>query len=167
MTDKEKITTQPYRLTPATYFKIAAGAKLPSIIASAILLLFISAVAAVLFDLRILLIGLIAVFLILPFLVLHIYYNILLTSSARFALSRKTVTFNSDGSMTETFLPITDDDSADNRSPLSPHTHSADSITSIRRTSRFMIFTIEPNYQLIIPLNSIADHYLLTEEIFL
>ena len=154
-------TSQPFKLTPATYFRIVAGAKLPTLLATALLILFISTVAAVIVDLRIILVGLILIFLVIPFIALHIYYNILLTADARFALSRKTVTFHPDGSITETFLPADEPDSDPIDETATAHTTSSnipqprtfqpEDLINTRRTSRFTIITINTGYILIIP----------------
>lgn len=147
MTNTE-FTSQPYRLTPATYFRIVAGAKLPTLIATAMLTLFAATVAAVIIDLRILLVALIIIFLILPFGAAHIYYNTLLTADARYALAKKQVTLHADGSITETFLPADDDDETP---VMAPRTHSSDSIIAYRQTSAHAVYIISPAYHLIVP----------------
>lgn len=151
-------SSKPFKLTPAIYFRIAAGAQLPTLAAMAVLLLLVATVAAVLVDLRIIFIGLIIVLLVIPFVVVNIYFKKLLTPQARFALARKQVVARSDGSLVETFLPESDkpeEDMPDNEvdMPISPRIHSGESIVGVRRSGDFVVFSISPDYLLIVPVS--------------
>lgn len=102
------------------------------------------------------LIGLILIFLVIPFITLHIYYNTLLTADAQYAIARKSITFHSDGSITETFLPVDETGSELEQTIPETRTFTTDQILNIRQTSQYTILTIIPNYQLIIPKNTIS-----------
>lgn len=90
MTDHNPITTLPYRLTPATYLRIEAGAMFP-IIVIAILLLAIIAVVASAYDIRWFFVSLMVFFLVIPAALAHIIYSRLLTPEATDALAIKKI----------------------------------------------------------------------------
>lgn len=182
MTDNRHITTEQYRLTPATYFRIAAGARLPTLLATALLVALTSTMAAILFDLRILLVALIALFLIFPFVVAHIYYSKLLTTDAQYALMPKKVEIIPGITISEIYSPtdVADDTDALQKSDEAPSAESGKypdpgqpetgsrpvpdrhfewkELRSARTTSKELILTLtDDGYNLIIPLKTISE----------
>lgn len=160
MDHKLPLATETFRISPAVYLKVTAGALMPSLIAAVILIVFLSILAGITIDLRMLLVGLILIFLILPFAIGHIYYSRLLTPQARYAITPKHLIFHPDGSIDE--IP----DSADpENSPALPIRHfPAESIMkrSVRGKYAVVEFSNMPGYQLIFPsaiaISSPGDH---------
>lgn len=146
-------SSKPFKLTPAIYFRIAAGAQLPTLAATAVILLLVSAAAAVIVDIRMIFIGLILVMLVIPFVVVNIYFKKLLTTEARYALARKQVVVQSDGSLLETFLSESEADDENDACPsIPPRIHSRDAIKGVRRSGGYVVFTVDPDYLLIVPI---------------
>lgn len=152
MIDPNPIITETYRLTPATYFKTAAGVMLPSVLAACALLVLGATVAAVLFDMRIILVALILLFLIVPFIVNHIYFSKLLTVEAQQALTPKYVEINPGLSVKEIF------ESADEENtPPQPICHNWEQISGARINSKNIILTFsdKKSSTLIIPISAV------------
>lgn len=99
-----KIITEPFRLTPAKYLRVAAGKLLPSVMAGVAVPVIVCLVAAC-FDLRWAFVALILLFLVAPTLIAYIYFYKLLTPEAHEALQTKRVVFEDDG-LTVEFLPV-------------------------------------------------------------
>jgi len=152
MTDPELITTETYRLTPATYFKTAAGVMLPSVLATCTLLVLGAAVAAILFDLRIILVALIILFLIVPFIISHIYYSKLLTVEAQQALTPKHVEIRPGKSVKEIF-----ESSDEANTPLQPICYDWEQISEVNINNKNIILTFsnKNSSTLIIPISAI------------
>lgn len=150
-TASKQITTDIYRLTPTAYFRMAAGAILPAMLSSALLAILLCATLAVLFDLRIIFVGLIIIFLIIPFAVGHIYYSRLLTVEAQRALSPKCVVINKDSFLKEVFVS-----SDEENTPPLPVTHQWNEISGVRLTSTYIIVTLSNKTEahLAIPLDA-------------
>lgn len=86
------MTTEPFRLSPAKYLRVAAGKLLPrvlTVLAVPVMACFVAAC----FDLRWAFVGLILLFLVAPTLIAYIYFYKLLTPEAREALQPKKITF--------------------------------------------------------------------------
>ncbi len=151
--DKTKITTETYRLTPAVYFRITAGAMLPAVLGSAAIAVIAAFTVALFFDLRLIFVALILLFLIIPMFVGHIYYSRLLTTDAMYALTPKHVTIIPDHTITETF------ESADKaNTPPQPRQWAWSEIHSIGTTGKHLTirFNSQP-YMLILPLSAVED----------
>lgn len=146
---KETIVSKTYRLTPAAYFKIAAGDILPKLLVPFALLTLAAAIGAI-FDMRWALVALILIFLVAPFIIGHIYFSRLLTPQAQRALSPKHVTIVGGTRITET------PESADGENaPLPEKTYGWDEITDVDIRNR--ILTIRFGQELLaIPLEAIA-----------
>lgn len=90
MNNLSAIISDSYRLTPADYLKISAGAMLPTL-AIAITIIFTASVIASFFDIRMLFVALIIIFIIAPMVIAHLYFSALLTPEAREALATRHV----------------------------------------------------------------------------
>lgn len=152
-TDSILITTETYRLTPAVYFHITAGAMIPAVAAVAAVAVVATLIAALIFDLRLMFVALILIFLIIPFVIGHIYFSRLLTTDARYALTPKHVTIIPGESVTETFHSADEENT-----PPEPRQWPWDEIENISATSRYITirFRSQP-YALIIPLAAVTD----------
>lgn len=152
MTDPGLIITETYRLTPATYFKTTAGVMLPGVLAACALLVTGAAIAAILFDLRIILVALIILFLIVPFVISHIYFSKLLTAEAQQALTPKHVEISPGESVKEFF------ESSDKENiPLQPICHDWKDISEAKINNKNIILTFsnKNSTTLIIPISAI------------
>lgn len=146
----DPVITDSFRLTPAVYFRIAAGAMLPILLGIATSGMLVCLVLSLIFDLRLLLVGLILLFLITPFAVGHIYFSKLLTPEAQMALTPKVIEIRPGISIIE--IPISADQ--ENR-PLTPVEHRWGEITGMRQTNQYLVvqMTTSPKSPLIIPTN--------------
>lgn len=152
-TDSIRITTETYRLTPAVYFHITAGAMLPAVAAVAAVAVVATLIAALIFDLRLMFVALILIFLIIPFVIGHIYFSRLLTTDARYALTPKHVTIIPGESVTETFHSADEENT-----PPEPRQWPWDEIQIISASDKYVTirFRSQP-YALIIPLAAVTD----------
>ncbi|MCM1292722.1 MAG: hypothetical protein NC111_02115 [Bacteroides sp.] len=157
MTDSRAIIkTLPYKLTPAAYFKVAAGSIIPTFAALSILIVLVAGALAVIFDLRILLVALILLFLVIPFIVANIYFSRLLSPSAQKAIHLKSVEIVPFTSISETLIS---DNGPDNVTCRTIH-YPWSTVKSIRQTSKQIIITLTPdNYTLIVPLDTVDPVY--------
>lgn len=153
MTDPVIITTKTYRLTPVVYFRIAAGARLPTIIGIIAAISFIALVLGTLLDLRFIFIALILIFLITPVAVGHIYYSKLLTVEARYALALKRLEIYPEHHITEIF------ESADDaNTPPAPRQWQWAEIARKRTDGKNLIVTFtDTDATLIIPFSSVEN----------
>lgn len=103
--------TEPFRISASTYFRVESGKWITRLWAIWLLILLASAVASV-YDIRFGLLGLMALFLIMPFAVFHIYYNKLLNAKAVAALALKRVSVNASGDISVTYLADSPDPDA-------------------------------------------------------
>jgi len=152
-TDSIRITTETYRLTPAVYFRVTAGAMLPAVAGTAAVAVVATLIAALIFDLRLMFVALFLIFLIIPFVIGHIYFSRLLTTDARYALTPKHVTIIPGESVTETFHSADEENT-----PPEPRQWPWGKIENISATSRYITirFRSQP-YALIIPLAAVTD----------
>lgn len=158
MTDPETIITKTYRLTPATYFRIAAGAKLPTLLATAILIAIASTAAAIVIDLRIILVALIILMLVLPFVIAHIFYSKLLTKDAGYALMPKKVVIIPGKSVCEIYSPQTEEESQEKNRTITDRLFGWEGLRSVRKTANNLILTFtNSEYNLVIPLESLLE----------
>lgn len=144
------IVTNTFKLTPAAYFRIAAGAMLPKLITIGSLIIIAALILAGITDIRFLLVALIIIFIIIPMVVGHIYFSRLLTTEAQYALMPKRVVVVPDESITEIF------ESADleNRPPQT-RLFRWDAISSRRISGKNLVIVFgKSDYTLIIPLSS-------------
>lgn len=146
---QETIVSETYRLTPAAYFRIAAGDVLPKLLMTLAILILAASIGAI-FDLRCALVALILIFLVAPFTVGHIYFSRLLTPQAQRALSPKHVTIVAGTQITET------PESADGENtPLPEKTYMWNEITDVGIRNR--ILTIRFGQEMLaIPLEAIS-----------
>lgn len=147
------IVTDIFKLTPAAYFRIAAGAVLPKLVVLWTSIIIAAIAAGVFFDIRILLVALIIIFIVVPMIVGHIYFSRLLTADARYALMPKRVVIVPDESITEVF------ESADPEN-IPPQTRLFRwNIISSRRISgkNLIVGFNDSDYILIIPLSSFGS----------
>ncbi len=151
--DNTRIATETYRLTPAVYFRITAGALLPAVAGAAAAAVIAMLIAALIFDLRLALVALILLFLIVPFVIGHIYFSRLLTTDARYALTPKHITIIPGESVTETFHSADEENT-----PPEPRQWPWSEIQRISATSKYVTirFLSQP-YTLIIPLSSVDN----------
>lgn len=149
MNNKVPLTTDTFRISPAVYLRVTAGAMLPSLTVAIILIALLATLAGIIIDLRILLVGLILLFLILPFVIGHIYYSRLLTPQARYAVAPKHLIFHPDGSIDE----IPDSADPENTPAIAPRHFPADTIKNRKVIGKYAIveFFNTPGYQLIFP----------------
>lgn len=101
MTEPAVLVSSPYRLTPAAYFRVAAGEKLPFAAGVAMAVVLVALAIGLVYDLRLVMVALILLFLVAPLVVAYIYYSKLLTREAHEALARKHVEIQSGQSITE------------------------------------------------------------------
>lgn len=147
------IVTDTFKVTPAAYFKIAAGAVFPKLIVFCALIIIAAIAAGAVFDIRFLLVALIIIFIVVPMIVGHIYFSRLLTAQAQYALMPKRVVIIPDESITEVF------ESADPEN-VPPHTRLFrwDSISSRKISGKNLAIVFgNSDYTLIVPLNSFGN----------
>lgn len=138
-------------MSPASYFRTIGGstiAKTIGLLAAAVL---IAAAIGVVYDLRILLVALIIAFIIIPFVIGHIYFSKLLTTDAQAALSPKHVDIIPGAMIREVF------ESADEENqPRAPRDWGWDEITDRRLTGKNITISFRnTTYKLIIPTSAI------------
>lgn len=145
-------TSQPFRATAATYFRIAAMPLLVKSLGMALLCVTAAGIAA-LWDIRFLFVALILLFVIIPPAIALIYFTRLLMPEAQFQLAWKRVAITPDHEISIEYLKPTDDD----REPeiTDRHTVAWDSITDIRMTAAHIVFRYDDNRLLAVPVSSI------------
>lgn len=145
------IISESYKLTPATYFKIAAGAIFPKLLCIGIVFMLTSLTIGLIFDIRYILIALIIAFIVMPMIISHIYFSKLLTTDAQFALKTKHIIINPEEDISEIF-DYTEDDTA----LISPRKWQWSSIKSKKIIGKNLVISFHKSeYALIIPLKSI------------
>lgn len=153
----------PFSISSFDYFKIISMQHINYFLLAAGVSTCMLTILAGVYDLRYILLALILIFLVAPFYVFHIYINYMLTKQAALSISNKRVEINIGKNITETFIPVNDDD---NQSlPRKTQSWLWTDINSFDHTKRFMIFTFSStnNYKLIIPHNSINDFSIINQ----
>lgn len=148
------IVTDTFKLTPAAYFRIAAGAVFPKLTSLCLVIIVVAITAGAIFDIRFFLVALIVIFIVIPMVVGHIYFSKLLTAEAQYTLMPKRVVIVPDESISEVF------ESADPEN-IPPRTRLFrwDTISSRKISGKNLVIVFGKNdYTLIIPLSSIGDN---------
>lgn len=146
------ITTETYRMSPAGYFKAVGSPTITKTIGLLAILILIATMIGVIYDLRIVLLALIVAFIIIPFVIGHIYFSKLLTTDAQAALSPKHVEIVPEKSITEIF------ESADEENPPRESiTRDWKEIKSRRLIGKNIVVSFrDTTYKLIIPTSAIT-----------
>ena len=148
------INTRIYQISPATYLRVVAGSSIPSLLATIILVSFVSIGAGIIFDTRIILVSLILIFLVFPYFIYYIYFTRLLTVEAQYAVCPKKVTLDLGRIITETFH--SNDES---KIPPTPRTRQWIEIKQIHSDRRnVMIYFQDRTIPLIIPIDSLPEN---------
>lgn len=149
------MSTAPFRIKPSTYFRIECGnlstRALPIIV---IITLFCTVMITI--DIRYALIGLIVLFLIIPFAVFHIYFSKLLNIKSVHALALKSVTIQPDASITITYYRQIDPETEPEITKVEVIRPSE--IKKIRRSGTHIAITSHKadDYTLIIPIRALS-----------
>lgn len=144
--------TESYKLTPATYLRVALHKQSP-MLAVIICIPVIACLIGSYWDLRMLFVALIFIFLVAPMVLAHTYFNRMLTIEAQRSLSAKHVEV-----APGKYIKVIYEGTGDSPVP-SPITIDWDEIESCRLFKReIAIYTLKYSQPLIIPLSTIPPH---------
>ncbi len=147
------ITSDVFRISPVTYLRITAGDILPRLLWF-IVIPILGLLIWSLWDVRMLLVALILMFLVIPFAVFHVYFSRLHTSDAQSAISPKRVSI-----LPNQHINIVYNSIEEEKVPLQSEFIEWSLIENIDVTSKWIVIYINGHKQpLIIPISSLPSN---------